>query len=349
LRRNILLKLGAISIGVFISLVGTETILRLQNFIKIDGFSSGSPWNDVLHHGSGKFTVAEYGPDCKGEKIKLLLLGDSWMEDNYLGPTLGREIASKTKACVQTVNGGNSSYAPTVYLLRARQAFEAYGKFDYVIVNIDETDIGDEWLRYRIPTVRDTSGRIVAVPYEHDMEAQYLWNGKLWAENSNFYVVRLLKFTYYYEILVPSFYRFIVSPDLYSNLMQYVFAPDARSLYKREHQHFEDRLSEMSSELISVTNDASTSRVYVTYHPHLRGLVDSVDDGLLYLPIVSELLTRLQEKSGVRVLDARNHVREIHGKGFPDNTYAPDDPFSHLMVEGAIRYGKWIADQIDFN
>ena len=347
MRKTFLLKLTAVSIGILISLLLAEIFLRIQNFVELEGFRNESPWNEVLHHGTGKFVVTDYGANCNDDKMKILLLGDSWMEDDYLGGTIGQQFANKSGRCVQTVNGGNSSYSPTLYLLHARQAFNTYGNFDYIIVNIDETDIGDEWLRCRIPTVRDTSGKIVAVPYDHDIGAQYLWNGKLWAENSSLYIIRLIKFAYYYKILVPSFYRFTESPDFYSNLMQYVFAPDAASLYTTEHQHFEGRLLEMSSELKSFTSDTSASHVYVTYHPHLRGIVDSVEGGHLYLPIVSEMLARLQEKSGVMVLDARDHFRQIHGKGFPANTYEPDDPFSHLVAGGAVRYGEWIAGKVD--
>jgi hypothetical protein len=346
MKRTRLLKVAAISIGVVISFLFTEIVLRVQNFIQLDNFSNQSPWNEVLHHGTGKFTVRDYGSNSNGERIKILLLGDSWMEDEHLGDTIGQQFANKSGKSVQTINGGNSSYSPTLYFLKARQAFNTYGKFDYIIVNIDETDIGDEWLRCRIPTVRDRSGKIVAVPYSHDIAAQYLWNGKLWAENSSLYSLRLIKFTYFYKFLTPLLYRFTVSPDLYSNLMQYVFAPDARKLYKGEHQHFEDRLLEMSSELISFTDNASASRVYVTHHPHLRGLIDNVDDGNLYLPIVSETIARVKEKIGVTVLDANKHIMEIHGKAFQNNMFEPDDPFSHLTADGAIRYGKWIADQI---
>jgi len=346
MRRTLLLNLSAIAIGTLISLFAAELILRFQNFVQLDNFSNQSPWNEVFHHGSSEFVIGEYGTSCKGETIKLLLLGDSWMEDGYyLSTTIGKEIANKSNKCVLAINGSSSSYAPTVYLLRARQAFKTYGKFDYIIVNIDETDIGDEWLRYRIPTVRDTSGKIVAVPYEHDIASQYKWKGKLWAENSNLYIIRLIKFAYYYKILIPSIYKFTVTPDIYSNLMQYVFAPDAVSLYQREHQHFENRITEMVSEISNFTT--ATKSVYLTHHPHLRGLISTIDNGKLYLPVMSEIIARQNEKSGVSVLDARNNIIKIHGESFPNNTFVEGDPFSHLERDGAIRYGEWIVDRID--
>ena len=344
MKRKLLLNVIATSLGILLSVIVIEIVLRVQNFVKLDGFHNEFPWHEVLHHGDGTFKVRDFGQNCQGEKIKLLLLGDSWMEDEYLSNTIGSEFAVKTGRCVQTINGSNSSYSPTLYLLMARRAFKTYGKFDYIIVNLDETDIGDEWLRCRIPTVRDTSEKIVAVPYENDIHARYTWNGKLWAEKSRFYIVRLIKFAFFYKALVPSLYNFTFSPE-YSTLMQYVFAPDGASLHKKEKEYFEARLLEMAAEISGYTTGAES--VFVAHHPHLRGLVNSVDSGKLYLPVVSQAMAELQKKAGVSVLDARNQIRQIHGEIFPADTYVDDDPFSHLNSEGAVRYGKWLVKKID--
>jgi len=344
MKKKLLLNVIAASIGIFISILALEIVLRVQNFVKLDGFHDVSPWHSVLHHGDGSFRVRNYGKKCDRGKIKLLLLGDSWMEDEFLSNSIGKEFAASTGKCVQSVNGGSNSYSPTLYLLKARQAFETYGKFDYIIVNIDETDISDEWLRYRVPTLRDTSGKIVAVPFKNDIYSKYIWDGKLWAENSNFYIIRLVRFAFFYKVLVPMLYKFTYIPD-YTSLMQYVFAPDAASLFKEEHKHFQSRLLEMAAEISSFVPEAKS--VFVTHHPHLRGLVDTIDNGKLYLPIVSDAIAGLQKKVRISVLDARNHINEIHGDALLNNTFIADDPFSHLTADGANRYGKWIVEQIN--
>lgn len=344
--RKILIRVVATFIVVLIPLLLMEVFLRLQNFVELDNFSNKYPWNSVFHHGNGELVVKEYGSSCNEESIKILLLGDSWMEDEDLSRSIGEEVVERSGKCVKTVNGGNSSYSPTIYLLKARQAFNSYGKFDFIVVNIDETDIGDEWIRYRIPTVRDISGKIVAVPYEHDLHSQFTWNGKLWAEKSNLYIVRFVRFTIFHKVLIPMLYRLTSSPE-YSSLMKFLFAPDARFLYKKEHDYFYDRLLEMETEISNYTNGPKF--IYVTHHPHYRGLVGSVDDGQLYLPIISEEISRLKEEVGVTVLDARNYVKQIHGEDFQKNTFEKNDPFSHLVGEGAIRYGRWIGSQIDLS
>ncbi len=344
--RMLLIRVSATFIIILICFIFIEIFLRFQNFVELKNFSNESPWNSVFHHGNGNLSIKEYGSNCNGKKIKILLLGDSWMEDEDLSRNIGVEVAERSKSCVQTINGGNSSYSPTLYLLKARQAFNAYGKFDLIVVNVDETDVGDEWIRYRIPTVRDTSGKIVAVPYENDLHSQFTWNGKLWAEKSNLYIVRLVKFAIFYKALIPMLYKLTYTPE-YSSLMQFLFAPNARLLFKKEHEYFDDRLLEMGTELSKFTSDSRF--IYVTHHPHQRGLVDMVDDSQSYLPIVSEGIARLRENVGMTILDARSHVAQIHGEGFPGNTFEKGDPFSHLNSEGAIRYGQWIGRQIDFS
>jgi len=337
------IKYFSIIIIIIVPIFITEIFLRFQNFVDLNDFQREYPWNNILHHGTDEFSVSDYGSNCNGVKTKLLLLGDSWMEDGYMNRTIGQEFAAKSKSCVQVINGSTTSYSPTLYLLKARQAFDKFGKFDFIIVNIDETDVGDEWLRYQIPTVRNRQGEIISVPYEHDIHSRFLWNGEVWAKKSRFYLVRLIKFAFLHKVMTPLFYDFTFCPD-YPSLMRYVFKPEAASLYKKEHGHFAERLEEMANEISTFTADPSF--VYVTHHPHLRGLVDKVDHGPLYLPIVSGAIARLPEESGVTVLDARNHVRQIHGDTFPDNTFVAGDPYSHLTKDGAVRYGKWIASQI---
>jgi len=341
--RNLMIKVVA-GIGISVLLfAAAEGFLRVQNYVQLDGFRDQHPWHKVLHHGSGKFVLKDYNPSGSKNRIKLLLLGDSWMEDSHLSGAIGNELAVKSQKDVEVINGGNSSYAPTLYMLKARQAYQKFGKFDAIVVNIDTTDIGDEWVRYKIPKFRDQSGRIVAVPFNRDVNSEYLWNGKLWAEDSDLYLVRLIKFAFFYKVLVPMLYKFTYCPD-YATLMCYVFAPDARTRYQKAEKYFDDRLMEMVDEISQYTNGPGL--VYVTHHPHQRGLVSRVDDGQLYLPIISEAIARLGKKTGVQVLDARKHIREIDGDKLLTDTYVKDDPFSHLNSDGATRYGKWIADQI---
>lgn len=344
MKRKLLIRAVAASLAISVPLLLVEGFLRRQSFVELDHFAAKFPGNNLLHHGADKFVISEHGPCDSAERTKILLLGDSWMEDEHLSKSIADELANTSGRCVQAVNGGTSSYAPTLYLLKAQQAAERYGKFDHIVVNIDETDIGDEWVRYRIPTRRDKTGRIVAVPFNRDVHSMYLWNGKLWAEASDLYIIRFAKFAFFHKVLAPMLYKFTYCPD-YSCLMRYVSALDARTVFKTEHKHFEDRVLEMTAELSQLTGGAGS--VYLTHHPHRRGLASDTEEGNHHLPIASEVLGRVGSQSGVTVLDAREHITQIHGKELPNGTYKPGDPFSHLSADGAGRYGRWIGSQIN--
>ena len=341
--RNLMIRVVAVVGITFLMLSGAEGFLRVQHYVQLDGFDKEHPWNQVLHHGAGKFVLEDFDPSGSRKKIKLLLLGDSWMEDTHLGDAIGKELALKSGMDVEAINGGNSSYAPTIYMLKARQAYQKFGKFDVIVVNIDTTDIGDEWVRYKIPKYRDRTGRVVAVPFSRDLNSEYLWKGKLWAEDSDLYLVRLVKFAFFYKALVPMLYKLTYCPD-YSTLMRYVFAPDARTRYAEVDNYFDDDLLEMANEISRYTNGPGS--VYITHHPHKRELADPVVSGQRYLPIISEAMARVREKTGVKVIDAYGHAKEIHGEALLTDTFVKDDPFSHLNSEGATRYGKWIGDRI---
>ena len=344
MKRTLFYSLAAIFLGIGISLLLVEGFLRVQNFIELDGFAEKNIGHPVFHHGDGTFSVENFGFECEAEATKVLLLGDSWMEDAVLSQTLAEELSRETGECVRAVNGGKSSYSPTIYLLKAREAFKRYGRFDFIIVNIDETDIGDEWLRYRIPLNRDRTGKIIAVPFEEDIRGLFLKNGKLWAENSPSYIVRFLRFAFFYNVLVPYLNRFTFTPSRYDELMKYVFPSDGDSVYVKEQKYFYRRLREMVEGLSRLTH--GTPFIYVTHHPHYRGLVEDPSQGKTYLPVVSELLEKLGREKDIKILDARDHVQEIHGEAFWKNTFEEDDPFSHLASKGAARYGAWIAETI---
>ena len=96
MKRTLLINITIVFLSISICLLFTEIILRVQNIIELDGFQEKYPWHSVLHHGDGSFVVEEYGSNCSEGRIKVLLLGDSWMEDPILSGTIGRELSLKS-------------------------------------------------------------------------------------------------------------------------------------------------------------------------------------------------------------------------------------------------------------
>jgi hypothetical protein len=124
MKKPLLIRATAILIGVVTAFALVELLLRIQPFVEIDGHTEQSPWHSVLHHGSDEFGILDHGCGSNTDEniTRVLLLGDSWMEDPILSSTLGQEIAKRTGNCVRTFNGGVSSYSPILYMLKGRAA-----------------------------------------------------------------------------------------------------------------------------------------------------------------------------------------------------------------------------------
>ena len=340
-------RIVAIVISLAVSLAVIELALRLQPWIKLGGFELSSDSHPIFHHAGPKLfierTFGEHCGDAPG--VKVLLLGDSWMQDQGLAGVIGEKIAGKLGKCVLTVNGAFSSYSPTLYLLKAKHAVESYGRFDYVFVNVDETDIGNEWLQYRGLIMRDRAGAIVAVPSDvGDLGFRDPFqNGFLWVQESSLYSIRLVRKIIHTRLFMPHLHR-LARPIGYEDLMKFVFFPDTRQRHSRELQYFHERLAEMAETLIAATGNKD--KVYVTHHPHAKGVMPSDDGGVTYLPIVSEALAALHDTHAIRILDARAHVRQIHGNRQANEIYMKDDPFSHLAGDASKRYGAWIVENM---
>lgn len=345
--RASLLRITAIILSLAVSLAVLEVALRLQPWIKLGGFEPSSDSHPIFHHaGPELFIERTFGEHCgDAPRVKVLLLGDSWMQDQVLAGVMGDKIARNLARCVLAINGAFYSYSPTLYLLKAKHAVESYGRFDYVFVNIDETDIGNEWLQYRGLIMRNRAGEIVAVPSDIGDPGvrDPFQNGFLWVQESSLYSVRLVKKIIHTHLFMPHLHR-LAKPIGYEDIMKYVFVRDTRDRHARELQYFQERLAEMAETLIAATGDKD--RVYVTHHPHAKGVIPSDDGGVTYLPIVSEALAALHDTHGIRVLDARAHIQQIHGDKQADEIYRKDDLFSHLTGDAPKRYGAWIIENM---
>jgi lysophospholipase L1-like esterase len=95
---------------------------------------------------------------------RAILIGDSFTEG--LGVAYEQTYASLLTTCfatrgIQVLNAGVMSYSPSIYYRKLKYLLESQGlTFDYVIVAIDLSDIGDEARRYET----DARGRVVSRP-----------------------------------------------------------------------------------------------------------------------------------------------------------------------------------------
>jgi hypothetical protein len=95
---------------------------------------------------------------------RLILIGDSFTEG--LGVAFEETYAGLLEHClsargIQVLNAGVMSYSPSIYFRKLKYLLEDQGlTFDYVIVAIDLSDIGDEARHYEM----DSLGRVISRP-----------------------------------------------------------------------------------------------------------------------------------------------------------------------------------------
>lgn len=96
----------------------------------------------------------------------VLFLGDSFMEGYDDKNTLPYHVAKYFKTehgtCLKTHNAGYTSYSPAIFVPQAKRLLPIV-RPDYIVLDVDETDLYDDFVRYRKLIVRDALGRNVGV------------------------------------------------------------------------------------------------------------------------------------------------------------------------------------------
>ncbi len=336
-KRTIALALSS----ALVAFLAAEVVLRVQPWVDLDVDYAGR-LSERLHHDEDRIEVERYGTCSDGSPpFRLLALGDSWMAEGTMIETIAREAADV--GCTEVCNGGTVSYAPSLYLLKGRQLRERCSP-DLIVVNIDATDVADEWYRYRIPQVRDRTGRLVAIPMSHDAHDLAFWNGIAAAHSGPSYVWRAVKKTYHLYVFMPKLRQVIGRGVMdYERSMSIHLATTFTPPQREQLAYFSGVLTEMTKGLGELVGEQR--RVVVTYHPHFLGA--SRDPARnRYNDALSELLREVAAATGVTLVDCTGQVERIQGEDYGPAFQWPDDPFSHLTEAGYRAYGAFVAQTV---
>ena len=96
----------------------------------------------------------------------ILFQGDSWFQKINKFQKV-KDYLVNTQKNIKIINAGTTSYSPSLMNVQFNILENDFGiKPDVVIVYVDQTDIGDEFCRYRNLRVLDETGNLIKVPYE---------------------------------------------------------------------------------------------------------------------------------------------------------------------------------------
>jgi len=283
--------------------------------------------------------------DAPQPSLSILFLGDSFMEGYDLENTVPRHVCRALndepgrRRPVRVLNAAMSSYSPSIFIVQAKLLVPVL-RPDLVVVDIDETDLGDDYLRYRALVVRDDVARIVAVrstAANRDFTEGFL---RIKEARYPLYVVRLAMRTLHTR-LRPQTHRAraeiaALDPLVYSRDT----SADAEQRYSVEIGLFEGRVDELIVTLSELLGDRS--KILLTYHPHLQHLQPDAD-GHVWNRFVSAAIARAAAKRGVSFYDATEDLRRELGARPQDYYWAND---MHFNFAGLAVYGRLLAARL---
>lgn len=282
--------------------------------------------------------------DGEQAAVRILFLGDSFVEGYADSTTLVRRVcealesAAPGGAPVALFNAGCSSYSPALYVPQAKRLVPKLTP-DLVVVVFDETDLYDDFVRYRNLIERDPQGRITRVrptPPETEMIA-----GLQAARAHHLYLQRLIHKLTHTRIFMPIFRAGYVSWSPYRVLG---FDRDRDPLAVRKYAEQVAFLSANIREL-AITLTAllpGPDRVLFVCHPHLQHLVPEAD-GFVWHRLVADAVDRIAGETGVGFYDAAPGLRLAAG-GDPASLYWRND--MHFNFRGTRAYGRLLADRL---
>lgn len=279
---------------------------------------------------------------------RVLFLGDSFMEGVRLTPEGGYVPTASSDTVPARVrhfyheltarnlcvfNGGFGSYSPSIYVPQAKILIPLL-KPELVVIDVDETDIWDDFNRYRKLAVRDRNGSITAV--RPTPTAIRFYRGLVESTSKLLYVHRLFAKLYFTRFEFPKLAAQSAQSRPDDNLALAKLSETAiRADHAAEIAYFKMMLEDLTTTVISLVG-GSEGLVYI-HHPHLEHLRET---GAVFNNVVAESVAEVAEHHHVRFYDATEDLKSAFG-GEPENYYVPND--MHFNSAGTRIYGMAVA------
>jgi hypothetical protein len=271
----------------------------------------------------------------EGEGTRILFLGDSFIEGYDEANTVPQRAydwlmahRSFSKPLI-VLNAGYSSYSPVIFTVQARRLLPVL-RPDLLVVDIDETDLYDDAVRYRGLVVRDRAGKAVAVgrePYR-----QSLIEGCAQAGRLPLYLLRLPAMLFYQWRL----------NRLQSEERLFAVGETRGELPAELHEQMEYFSGTLDELFTTLAEHLPAKRILVVRHPHLRHL-NSSSGGAVLNRKVGDLVGAAAARHGISFFDAQDELEARFGS-HPEPYYWKND--MHFNFDGMRAYGELVGREI---
>jgi hypothetical protein len=238
--------------------------------------------------------------------LKLLFMGDSFMEGLGIDDTIPVHVKDYFKRerhqSICVFNAGCTSYSPPIYIPQAKKLIQAIGP-DLVVIDIDETDLFDDYYRYRALVVRDGSGSIAAV--KPSPIAFTFHDGLRDVRRKPFYLYRFFAKLYFTQVTYPAAYARSIAGRLTAlDEISGLPADEERRRYAAALDYFEAILDELTRTVVE--RMGSPDRLIYLHHPHLAQVAATPTP---YNHVLVEAIREVASRHGVRFYDATDDLK----------------------------------------
>lgn len=274
--------------------------------------------------------------ECRNP-LSVLFLGDLFMEGfddkNTLPYQVEKYFKIEREVCLKSYNAGYTSYSPAIFVPQAKKLLPIV-RPDYIVVDVDETDLYDDFARYRALIVRNERGQNVGVkasPIGHECSI-----GLIEARSYPLYLIRLVAKLWHSLVHMPS-----VIKKNQSDLVLFSYSQDHGADLEQKYSAalltFRQNLQELADVLKDYTKDGS--RVLCIFHPHLEHLKPDAA-GRLWNDLVSSSVQKACVGNNFLFFNATETLKQRFGS-HPENFYWKND--MHFNFKGLEEYSAAVA------
>lgn len=284
--------------------------------------------------------------DSSAPGLRILFMGDSFIQGYDDGNTIPHLVwlslkqRRKRGPPLYCLNAGASSYSTLIYIAQAKQLIPKL-RPQFVMVNFDETDLGDDYSNYGDLVVRDARGKVVAVRSSRLLREARSSLEKV--RRHRLYCIRFLAKAYHYRIRL----RLIEKEELKRRAsscpkrLSRESDQEARQKYAAAIAMFEKNLGELAEALVDLMGDKQ--RILLAFHPRREHLKPD-PNGDTWNHVVSDTIRRVAAKYGVAFYDATEDLRRAFGDQ-PEQYYW-GEPDMHFNFEGMRIYSEHLAEAL---
>jgi hypothetical protein len=260
---------------------------------------------------------------------------EGYDDKNTLPYHVAKFFKKERGICLKTYNAGYTSYSPSIFIPQAKKLLPIV-RPDYIVVDVDETDLYDDYARYRKLIVRNERGQNVGVrvsPIGHECSV-----GLIKARQHRLYLMRLAAKLWLSLVHMPSVIRQYRSDDLALFAYSQDHDPDLEQKYSKPLSVFGQNLQELAEVLTDYTKDGS--RVLFIYHPHLEHLKADAA-GHVWNDLVSSTVQKTCVANNFLFYNATAALKRRFGSK-PENFYWWTGDM-HFNFEGLEEYSNAVA------